>query len=409
MFVKSVMVRFVRNSRRERSIEIELVTYEGKFKCSAPSGKSMGKSEVACWSSKGIDWSMKMVRVFLKGLIHRNFIIKKIDDLRGLNDLMRKFEARHGKFGGNVWYAIEGVFLRAAAKDNGKELWEFINDDVNNGLKPKMPMPVGNCIGGGLHSKKIKGKRPDFQEFLLIPKEKSFGKAVTKNLRAYEYARSLLKTMQKSWLVQRNDEGAWRTSLTNEEVLEIMKKIARKYELRIGMDVASSSFYNKSYYRYENKELIRDKVDEIDYMGKLIRKFGIFYIEDGMEEEDFGGFKSLLKESEKNRRKSLIVGDDLTTTHLERVHRAVRGKTINSMIIKPNQVGSIMEVKAVVEYCRKNDIVMIFSHRSGETMDDILADYCVGFGGEFMKAGIFGKERLIKLKRVMDIEKRLRH
>jgi len=408
MFVKSVMPRFVKNSRGERSIEIELLTYEGKFKCSAPSGKSMGKSEVASWNSKGIDRSMKTVRVFLKGLIHRNFIIKKLVDLKELNDLMRKFEARFGKFGGNVWYAIEGVFLRAAAKDNGKELWEFINDDVNKGLRPRMPMPVGNCIGGGLHSKKIKGKRPDFQEFLLIPKEKSFGKAVTKNLRAYEYARTLLKATQKSWLVQRNDEGAWRTSLTNEEVLEIMKKVAKKYGLRIGMDVASSSFYDKGYYRYENKALIRDKVDEIDYIGKLIRKFGIFYLEDGMDEDDFGGFKALLDGVKKNRKKSLIVGDDLTTTHLERVHRAVRGKAINSMIIKPNQVGSILEVKKVVEYCRKNDIVMIFSHRSGETQDDILSDYCVGFGGQFMKAGIFGKERLIKLKRVMDIERSLK-
>lgn len=416
MFVKSVMPRFVKNSRGEKSIEIELVSYEGKFKCSAPSGKSMGKSEVACWNSKGIDRSMKMLRVFLSGLVHSNFLIKKVDDIRGLNDLMRKFEARHGKFGGNVWYVIEGVFLKAAAKDVGKELWEFINDDVNNGLKPKMPMPVGNCIGGGLHSEKIKGKRPDFQEFLLIPKEKSYGRAITKNLKAYEYAKKLLvsscggrwSVVGGRWGEKRNDEGAWRTSLNNEEVLEIMKKVAKRYGLRIGMDVASGSFYDKGYYRYENKELIRDKVDEIDYIGKLIRKFGIFYLEDGMDEEDFGGFKSLLKETEKNRMKSLIVGDDLTTTHLERVHRAVRGKAINSMIIKPNQVGSIMEVKKVVEYCRKNDIVMIFSHRSGETMDDILADYCVGFGGQFMKAGIFGKERLIKMKRVMDIEKSLK-
>ena len=78
------------------------------------------------------------------------------------------------------------------------------------------------------------------------------------------------------------------------------------------------------------------------------------------------------------------------------------------MIIKPNQIGSILEVKKVVEFCKKHDIVMIFSHRSGETMDNILADYCVGFGGEFIKCGIFGRERLIKMKRVIDIEKSLR-
>ncbi len=417
MFVKSVMPRFVKNSRKGRSVEIELKTYEGTFRCSAPSGKSTGKSEVSCYHPKGISYSMKMLKTFCKVLTHKNFIVKKVDDLKGLNDLMRKFEARHGKLGGNVWYALEGAFLKAAAADTGKELWKFINDDVNHGRKPKMPMPVGNCIGGGLHSKKIRGKRPDFQEFLLIGNAKTFGRAVTKNLRAYEYAKRLLA--QKSgtrkaaggwrlfgeWRRLRNDEGAWRTERNNEEVLEILKKVAKRYDLKIGMDVASGSFYEKGYYNYENKKLVRDKVDQVDYILKLIRKFGIFYLEDGMDEDDFGGFKSLTESTKKMRRKSLIVGDDLTTTHLKRVQRAVRGGAMNAMIIKPNQVGSILEVKKVVEYCKKKGIVMIFSHRSGETMDNILADYCVGFGGQFMKAGIYGKERLIKLKRVMDIER----
>ncbi|MFH0808841.1 MAG: hypothetical protein V1888_04480 [archaeon] len=408
MFVKSVSPRVILNSRKEWTIEVVLETYEGKFRCSAPSGKSTGKSEVAAWNESGVKKSFFLLKKFCKGLVHRNFIIKRVDDIKGLNKLMLKFETGFGKMGGNVWYALEGVFLKAAAADVGKELWEFINDDVNSGLKPKMPMPIGNCIGGGLHSDKVHGKRPDFQEFLLIGKEKSFGKAVTKNLRAYEYAKSLLKKNEKAWRVLRNDEGAWRTSLCNEDVLEILKRVGQKYDLRIGLDVASGSFFEKGYYRYKNKDLIRDKVDEADYMVRLVKKFGIFYLEDGMEEEDFGGFKEILNVVLKNRAKTLVVGDDLTTTHLGRLQRAVRGKAINAMIIKPNQVGSIMEVKRVVEYCKAKGIVMIFSHRSGETMDDVLADYCVGFGGQFLKAGIFGKERLIKLKRVMDIEKSLR-
>lgn len=413
MFVKSVMPRFVLNSRGRRSIELELVSYEGKFKCSAPSGKSTGRSEVACYHEKGIDHSMKLLRGFCKVLLEKNFIIKKVDDIKKLNELGHKFEARHGKLGGNVWYVIEGVFLRAAAADVGKELWEFIHDDVNGGRKPKMPMPVGNCIGGGLHSKKVRNRRPDFQEFLLIPNEKRYGRAVTKNLRAYEYAKKLLAkkpgkfSLFREWKKDRNDEGAWRTGRSNEEVLEIMQKVGKRYNLRIGLDIASGSFFEKGYYNYENKNLVRDKVDQADYVLKLIRKYGIFYIEDGMDEDDFGGFKSLNAGAEKMRGKRLIVGDDLTTTHLKRVQRAVRGKAMNAMIIKPNQVGSIVEVKKVVECCQKNKITMIFSHRSGETMDNILADYCVGFGGQFMKSGIFGKERMIKLKRVMDIERSL--
>jgi len=408
MFVKSVVPRVILNSRKEWTIEIVLESYEGKFKCSAPSGKSTGKSEVVSWNEGGVKASFRLLRKFCLGLKHENFIIKKIKDFGKLEKLMLEFEKKNGLLGGNVWYAVEGVFLRAAAADVGKELWEFINDEVNDGLRPKMPMPVGNCIGGGLHSKLVNGKRPDFQEFLLIGKGKSYGRAVTKNLRAYNYAKTLIMKKAKRLNIARNDEGAWNVSFSNEDTLEILKRVAKKFDLRIGLDVAAGSFYDKGYYTYKNKSLIRDKVDEVDYMAKLVRKFGIFYLEDGMDEEDFGGFKSLNESVKRRRKKCLIVGDDLTTTHLKRTQRAVRGGAINSMIIKPNQVGSIVEVAKVVQYCKKNDIVMIFSHRSGETMDDILADYCVGFGGSFLKSGIFGRERMVKLKRVMEIEKSLR-
>jgi len=423
MFVREVIPSLVKNSRGERSVQIELVTYEGRFKCSAPSGKSKGKSEVVSYHSKGIERSMRMLRAFCPRLKNRNFMIKKLNDLKEVVEMMRKFEVRFGRFGGNVNYAMEGVFLKAAAAGCKKELWEFINDDVNDGLKPKMPMPVGNCIGGGLHSKLVNGKRPDFQEFLLIPKEKSFSHAVTVNLKAYEFARKLLgrgmgiRGMGVSGRAGRNDEGAWMTDKTNEEVLGILKEVAKKYKLRIGLDIAASSFYDKGYYMYKNKDLIRDKVDQADYIERLVKKFGIFYVEDGMNQEDFSGFKSLLgsvfgnsgcRGVGRKMPRALIVGDDLTTTNLRLVRRAVEGKVINAVIIKPNQIGSILEVKKVVEFCKRNKIVMIFSHRSGETMDDILADYCVGFGGQFIKCGIFGKERLIKLRRVMMIERGLR-
>ena len=407
MFIREVVPSLIKNSRGERTVQVELLTYEGRFKCSAPSGKSRGKSEVACYHAKGIGHSMKMLRVFCPKLVNRNFMIKKVDDLKEIIEMMRRFEVRYGWFGGNVNYAMEGVFLKAAAADCGKELWEFINDDMNSGLKPRMPMPIGNCIGGGLHSKLVRGKRPDFQEFLLIPKEKSFSHAVTINLRAYEYARKLIKSGR------RNDEGAWMTGKTNEEALDILKGLVKKFCVRIGIDVAASSFYDGGYYMYKNKGLIRDKVDQADYIERLVKKFGIFYVEDGMNESDFGGFKSLcdsvvgVSGCRGVGNKKLIVVDDLTTTNLRLVRRAVEGGVVNAIIIKPNQIGSILEVKKVVEFCKRNKIVMIFSHRSGETMDDILADYCVGFGGQFIKCGIFGRERLIKMRRVMEIERSL--
>lgn len=404
MFIKGAKPSFVKNSRGNKSIQVELTTYEGKFKCSAPSGKSKGIHEVQSYNKEGINKSLKLLKKFCDKIKNRNFIIKKLDDLKQLSSLVKKFENNFGELGGNVLYSLEGVFLKAASADNKKEVWKFINDDVNNGKKPKMPMPVGNCVGGGLHNKLLKGKRPDIQEFLFIPNEKSYSRAVTLNFRAYESVGRILRKKHKTWKNKKGDEGTWMTSFNNEEVLEIMKNTAGEYGLRIGVDIAGSSFYENGYYKYKNKNLIRDKIDQADYVERLSKKFGIFYIEDPIQEDDFSGFKEILNNVSK---KVLIVGDDLTTTNLKRVHRAVRGGAINAMIIKPNQIGSILEVKKVVEYCKKHKIKMIFSHRSGETMDDILADYCVGFGGNFLKAGIFGKERLIKLKRVMDIEKSL--
>tara|TARA_Y100000310_G_C20704257_1_gene833427 strand:+ start:28388 stop:29605 length:1218 start_codon:yes stop_codon:yes gene_type:complete len=405
MFIKEIIPKIILDSRKEKTIEIMVITYEGKFTASAPSGKSKGSHEVPYYNKKGIERSLKLLNIFCKILKGKNFRLKRIDDLKILVELIKRFEVKYGRFGGNVIYALETAFLKAGAKDNNRQFWELINDDINSGVKPIIPMPVGNCIGGGLHTKKINGKRADFQEFLLIPdrkKVKTFSRGVTINLIAQRSAGKLLKSNK------RNDEGAWATDKSNEEILDIMFKISKKYNLRIGLDIAASAFYKGGYYNYKNKNLIRDKIDQVDYIERMISKYGVYYTEDPLNEEDFSGFRQLLEATKSMKRLNpLIVGDDLTTTNMKLLRRAVASNSINALIIKPNQIGSIIEVKNVVEFCKQNKITMVFSHRSGETMDDALADYCVGFGGHFIKTGIFGKERLIKLKRVMDIEKSL--
>ena len=242
--------------------------------------------------------------------------------------------------------------------------------------------------------------------FLLIPQEDSFSKAVTKNIHAYFYARKLLKKIHGAWSVKTNDEHALETNLTNEEVLKLLSTVAEKYSLRLGLDVASSGFCNeKGYYQYKNKELIRDRLEQIDYMRIIAQRYNLLYVEDPLTEEDFSGFQELL--SKVKSKNTMIVGDDLTTTNLKRVERASRGKSINAMIVKPNQIGSFVEVKKVIEYCKKNKIKIIFSHRSGETMDDALGDFAVGFQVDFVKTGLYGPERLIKLRRIMEIEKEI--
>lgn len=403
MFVKSGVARVIKNSRKEKSIEIVLKTYEGKFSASAPSGKSKGKNEVLDYNPRGIYWSVKLANNFFKKIKNKNIGIKCIDDLKAIEKQIGDFEKDFGKLGGNTIYAIESAMMKACAKEAGKELWKFIFDMMNY-KKVNFPMPVGNCIGGGVHSKEVRNSKPDFQEFLLIPQEQSFSRAVTKNIHAYLYAKKLLKRKQKTFLLKRNDENAWNVGLKNEEVLDVLRQVADKYNLRIGLDVASSGFFEKGYYCYRNKSLMRDRTEQVDYIKILAKKYNIFYIEDPLMEEDFSGFKELLSKVDKN---VLIVGDDLTTTNLRRVERAVRSESINAMIVKPNQIGSFYEVARVVEFCKKNKIKIIFSHRSGETMDNALGDFAVGFQADFIKTGIYGRERLIKLKRIIKIEKSL--
>ncbi|VVB79504.1 Enolase [uncultured archaeon] len=405
MFIKKGLARVIENSRREKTIEISLKTLKGTFIASAPSGKSKGKHEVADYNERGIVWSVKLINQFLEKLTHKNLSIRRIQDLEILDKSLHDFEHSFGKIGGNARYTLESVILKAAAKEDRKELWQFVHDSIGSG-PVKMPMPVGNCIGGGLHSVGIKGKKPDFQEFLLIPNEKRFSTAVTKNIHAQNYAKKLVRRKNKVLFLKRNDEGAWNTGTTNEETLDILKEVADKFNLRIGLDVASSSFCNsQGYYPYKNKELFRDRLEQVEYMKNLIEKYNLFYVEDPLNEEDFSGFKELL--AQVSGKKTLIAGDDLTTTNLKRVERAVKANSINAVIIKPNQIGSLLEVMKVVDFCKKNKIKMIFSHRSGETMDNAIADYAIGFGADFIKTGIYGPERLVKLRRIMQIEKEI--
>jgi enolase len=400
MYIEEVSVGFVKDSRGSKSVFFKIKTIHGEFKASAPSGKSVGSNEVSAYNAAGKSKSLTLLKNFGTFIKHKNFRIKNLSDLQLVVRLIKKFESEFGQLGGNCCYVIESAFLKAAAAESKKELWKFIWDSMDLGKQPKMPMPVGNCIGGGLHSK-AKHKVPDFQEFLLIPKEKTFHHAITVNIRAYDYARKLLKAKRK------NDESAWITQKSNQEVLDVMLEVSRRYGLFIGLDVAANSFFKDKYYQYNNKKLTRDRLDQIDFIERIIKKYRIFYMEDPLQEGDFSGFKQILNSTKNNNFSTLVVGDDLTTTNYERLRRAIRSGSINALIVKPNQIGSLLEVSRVVQLAKKEGVKIIFSHRSGETMDVGLADYAVGFGADFVKMGIMGRERLVKHKRLIEIEKSL--
>ena len=377
MIIKEVEARAVKDSRGEKTIEVSV----NKVRASSPSGKSTGIYETKPYR-KSLKWNINFLN---RTKEFDNLEINSFDDLIKVEKLLKK-KLKLGnvkEFGANGLFAFESAILKALAKDKGIELWQVVNSKAK-----KFPTPVGNAIGGGLHSSNK--NKPEFQEFLLIPKEKSF----SKNVKIMNHIYSKLKIKLKAKI--KNDEGALQTSLSNDEVFETLSKFKK---IRFGTDIAASSFYKKGKYSYKENKL--DKKEQINYVNNLIKKYNLFYVEDSLEEKDFSGFSKI-------KSKNLIVGDDLTATQINRLEKAIRKKSINSIIIKPNQNGSLLEVKRVFEICKKNKIKTIISHRSGETLDSALADYSFGFGADYIKCGISTKWRETKLERMIDIEKGLR-
>lgn len=385
MIIREVRARIIEDSRGQETIAVSV---NGCEEASSPNGKSTGKYEATQYYK-----SLKFCVDFLNKW-GDEIELNKFEDLVYVGrNICRKLKLKKANlFGANVLYALESAILKALAKEKKKQLYEIV------GGSRKIPYPVGNVVGGGLHSSALV-KHPDIQEFLVIPKSKSF----MQNLKIMNYVYTSAKKSLKTSKV--NDEGALLVSANDQEVLDLLNEsisYARKKfhtEIELGVDVASSTLFKNRKYNYADKKL--DSIAQCKFMQELILNYDLGYMEDSMEEHDFKGFAKIQKNL---GNKCLIVGDDLTATQYNRVTRAIQTKSINSMIIKPNQNGSLLELKKIFSLCKKNGVKTILSHRSGETMDDALADYAVGFGADYIKCGVATSWREVKLKRLADIE-----
>jgi len=402
MNIKSVSAKSILDSRKEKTIFISIKTDVGDFSASAPNGKSTGKYAKKIYK-KSLEGDIKAVEDFSD--YFSDEILEKFEDLRRVEDIVDKH------VGANTLFALESAILKAIASEQKKQVWELINNSAR-----VFPRLVGNCVGGGKHSSSertpraypeksstkifTKGK-PDFQEFLLIPKSKSVKESFEINKKAKKEVEKFLKEKNKKFKSEKNDENAWMVSLNEKEVLDVLTKV----KIPLGLDVAASSFYKRKNYQYQNPMLKRTAEEQFGYLSNLIKNFNLFYIEDAFEENDFESHAKLLKKFPS----SLIVGDDLIVTNLKRLEKAIEMKSVNAIIVKPNQIGSLLEVKKVCELAKKNNIKIVFSHRSGETEETILADLAFGFGADFFKCGIDGKEREVKLKRLIKIEQEFDH
>ena len=333
--IKKVSAKSIFDSRREKTIFISIDTNVGKFSASSPTGKSTGKYEAKPYM-KSLEKGIEILKKFTDYFSDEN--IDNFYDLRRIEDIVD----RH--IGANTLFALESAILKAMAKEQKKEVWQIINPKLSR-KTGRFPRLVGNCIGGGKHSK---DKKPDFQEFLLIPNMKSLKGNQEKNKEIKEKLKYLLKIQDEKFKEEKNDENAWSTSLNEKEVLEILKNL----KLPFGVDVAASSFYKRKKYHYQNPVLERTIEEQFAYISNLVKNFNLFYIEDPFNEDDFESFAKLLKKFPN----SLIVGDDLTATNIKRLEKAIEMKSVNALIIKPNQNGSLINVDKVCNLARKNNI-----------------------------------------------------
>lgn len=378
--INGVSAKTILDSRKEKTILVSIKTNVGNFSASAPNGKSTGKYEKKPYI-KSIEKDIETLKKFSTYFSEDD--IDKFEDLRRVEDTVE----RH--VGANTCFALESAVLKALAKEKKKQVWQLIDPGAK-----KFPRLVGNSIGGGMHSE---GKKPDFQEFLLIPKEKTVKESWEKVKKIKKSLEIELKKADKEFKGKRNDEDAWQTELNEKEILEILIR----EKINLGIDIASSTFYSRNKYHYKNPALARDTEEQLSYISNLIKNFSLLYVEDPFCEEDFSNFGKILQKNPG----TLIVGDDLTVTSEKRMKKAIEEKSINAVIVKPNQCGSLLEVKKVCEIAKKNGIKIVFSHRSGETAENILADLAFGFQADFFKCGITGKEREAKIKRLIEIEK----
>jgi len=410
MQLTNVVARKILNSRKEATIAVIAESQNLKAEASAPNGKSKGKYEVKDFSTRGIDFSISFVNVLGKKLVNDKTSFESFDDLAKIEEFVRIYDkTKNWEFiGGNALYALQTAVLKTLALTKGKELWNFLLEDK----KAIVPRPVGNCIGGGMHTKQA--KKADYQEFLLMPRTEHFFDSYFINLQAYKDAKRLLLEKDVLWPGNLTDENAMASTLSNPEILallaEVRKDIKEKFDvlLDLGCDMAATSFYDGVKYRYKNfSSTIKDKnlnaEEQNTYVVELARQNGLAYVEDPLQGEDFAGFANITR----RLKNALVVGDDLTCTRFDRVQRAIREKSINALIIKPNQVGSLIETKKVIDLAKKNDIVTIISHRSGETQDNALAHFAVGWRMPYIKTGIIGPERLAKLNELLRIEKKV--
>lgn len=406
--IKKVTAKEVFDSRGVPTLSVSCELGSGVIgEAKVPSGKSTGSGEalelrdcdINRYEGKGVNKAIENVNSDIN-----LFLQDKDFEQNTLDEALIKLDGTEnkGRLGANAILGVSMAFARACASERGLELYEYLGDLVGN-TDFKMPEPLLNVINGGKHS----DSGLDIQEFMLVPIGfDSFYKKIEASGVVISSLRQIL--LDKKYEVTLGDEGGFASKLSsNEQALDILGEAIQnagfdKDQIKLGIDVAASSFYENESYFFKTSGTQKDTSEMVLWFQDLVLKYPIIFIEDPLAEEDWQGWSEI---NQKLGEKIKIVGDDLTVTNVSRINMAIEKKAINAVLIKLNQIGTVSETIAAINLTKKQNWDPFVSHRSGETADTFIADLAVGLACPYIKAGSLTKEeRLCKYNRLIEIE-----
>ena len=435
--ITKIEAREILDSRGNPTVEVEVELESGvKEKAGVPSGASTGKFEAlelrdgeeTRYGGKGVQGAVKNVNEKIAPVVQGMDVLAQ----REIDQKMIALDATENKslLGANAILGVSLAVARAASKEKGVELYQYINviairqlaEKQSQGLPQslpndksfamtdiKIPVPMFNILNGGEHS----DSGLAIQEFKVVPAGiKTFAKQLQAGSEIFHQLKKNLESANQTTGV--GDEGGFAPHLeSNRQALEYIGKAIEEAgyklgeEVSIGIDAAASSFFdeeNNSYiFKPENPKVERESL--INIYREWVEKFKLISIEDGLNEEDWEGWKIL---NEKMGNQVILIGDDLLVTNVKRLEEALKQKACNAVLVKPNQIGSLSETLDFVKKAQENNLKVVVSHRSGETLDDFIADLSVGVGADFIKTGAPNRgERLAKYNRLAKIEELL--
>ncbi|HET8837613.1 MAG TPA: phosphopyruvate hydratase [Flavobacteriaceae bacterium] len=408
-----IHARQIFDSRGNPTVEVDVFTENGIMgRAAVPSGASTGEHEAVELRDGGKNYFGKGVLQALEnvnGSIAESLFGFSVFDQAKIDQTMIDLDGtpNKSKLGANAILGVSLAVAKAAAQEMGVPLYRYIG-----GMSAKtLPVPMMNIINGGSHS----DAPIAFQEFMIMPvKAENFTQAMQMGSEIFHHLKKVLHDRNLSTAV--GDEGGFAPKLNGtEDALDSIKLAVENAgysfgdQIMIALDCAASEFFSNGKYDYTKfegkKGKIRSIEEQVDFLAELAENYPIISIEDGMDENDWEGWKLL---TEKIGDKVQLVGDDLFVTNVERLEKGINDKIANSILIKVNQIGTLSETIAAVEMAHRAGYTAVMSHRSGETEDTTIADLAVALNTGQIKTGSASRsDRMAKYNQLLRIEEEL--